>query len=231
MLLTQVQVISAWLIASLLLLMPCQYALAEQENTQANAAVNPASVVSPEKPDGSVIPPIESVKVKASVVNSQGSLAERIVVTKNMIPLRSYLRKRYSGYKITLQNNSDVPLEIVSANVVMGMDGQRAYSSVRKGSKGGVAGILGGGLAVGLVTFGVGFVLAIIAAPIYWGVRHSKNKKANREALPFTNQSPVGGFNPGDEVNITTLVPFGSQAFIEATLKNTKTGELFTLTQ
>lgn len=193
--------------------------------------MNLPSVVNPVDSRSTDALSAEPEKIQVSVRVSQPELLEKILVIKSQIPLRSHLRKRYTGYKVILQNNSDAPLEIVSANVVMGIDGQRAYTSVRKGSKGGVAGILGGGLAVGLVTLGVGFAIALIAAPIYWGVRHSKNKKANKEALPFTNQPPVGVFNPGDEVSITTLVPFGNQAFVEATLKNTKSGELFTISE
>lgn len=223
--LTQMRIISAYLITSLLLIAPCQYALSEQLNTVRSETVSTTNPVpEPETP-------VEQKNIQLSTNSSQNTLTERITVTKSLVPLRSQLRKRYSGYKITLQNNSDVPLEIVSANVVMGTDGQQAYLAVKKGSKGGVAGILGGGLAVGLVTFGVGFALALIAAPIYWGVRHSKNKKAKQEGFPFTNQPPIGVFNPGDEVSMTTLIPFGNQAFIETTLKNTKTGTLFTLAQ
>ncbi len=183
-----------------------------------------SAVKEPEKTSNTSLPSISNSE-------SQSYLQEQIGVSKNTIPLTSRLNKRYSGIQLSLQNNAEHPLELISANVTGGVDGQQGYLTVQKKSGAAIAGLLGGGLLVGLVTFGIGLVIGMVASPIVWGVNRSKNKRALREGLPFTNQVSLGVFNPGESVSLNCLVPIGTQPGITATLKDTKTGEIFTISQ
>jgi hypothetical protein len=56
-------------------------------------------------------------------------------------------------------------LELLHAEIVNGMNGQGAALGVQKSSAAAVGGTIGDGLVSGLVTFGITFLVALVASP------------------------------------------------------------------
>ena len=165
--------------------------------------------------------------------NSCSCLADidtsKIEINTQPIVLNSKLKKEYSGYEYTITNYNKEKINIINAQMLNGYDGNYAYNAVSNGAGGpiGVTWAIAG--PVGLFTLGIGWVAGIIATPIVWLVSKSKDKKARKESLPYTNIIPIGYVGVGDSINIKTLVPIGSKAQLKLSIIDEKTKEIHTI--
>ena len=122
------------------------------------------------------------------IQNSVFALEETdIAVSFNPKKLKSKLKRQYKGYELVILNNSEETVEIVNSLIQNGVNGEIAYNTVEE-SPGGSVGILWAYCGpLGLISFGIGWVVGLIETPIlYFGVKRS-NKKAKEESLLYSN--------------------------------------------
>lgn len=175
---------------------------------------------------------VQVIKVEPDLQAHATLPDEMVQVTKNKIPLASNrLRKQYQGYKISIQNSGKNPIDLINANLSGATSGNEAYLMVEKSTGALIGGLLAGGFVLSIVTFGITFLLALLAWPIIGGVNHHKNKKALRESLKYTDDVPLGTVNVGESLAFETLVPSGKSAQIKLTFRDTVTKELYSVTK
>ncbi len=132
---------------------------------------------------------------------------EDITVKAEKQILKSRLKKEYVGYSYKITNNSKSTINIVNAQIVNGIDGNNAYSTVS--TKGGKSvGILWAVCGpAGVFSLGVGWLVGIIATPIVLIVGNKKDKRTKKESTKYTNTILSSELTPGESVNAMTLIP------------------------
>ena len=145
---------------------------------------------------------------------------EQLEILVKPISLTSNLKKDFSGYEYTIINNSNKPINIVSAQINNGQDGSMAYQKSEADGAMGVTWAIAG--PVGLFTLGIGWVVGLIATPIVWICQNNKNKKIKTEGMAYTNIVPIGILNANESLKVKTLVPIGSQPQIRLTITDEK---------
>lgn len=155
----------------------------------------------------------------------------QIDATKSQIQLHSRLRKQYTGYAYTISNNTPDQLELMHAEIVNGMNGQGAALGVQKSSAAAIGSVLGGGLVLGIVTFGISFLAGLVATPFIYGINAHKNNKAIAEGMPYSNQVPTGIIPAGDSIQFNTLTPLNQTPQVKMTFRNSVTNEIFAVTR
>ena len=145
---------------------------------------------------------------------------EQIDVQKTQIPLTSRLKKDFSGYEYVITNNMNQPINIVSAQIQNGQDGNMAYQKSEAEGALGVTWAIAG--PVGLFTLGIGWAIGLIATPIVWVVQNNKNKKIRTEGMSYTNIVQLGCLNANESTVVRTLVPIGSQPQIKLTIMDSQ---------
>ena len=141
-------------------------------------------------------------------------------VQKNVMILNSRLKKDFAGYEYKITNNFSEKINIVSAQIVNGQDGNTAY--MRSESEEAIAITWAIAGPVGLFTLGIGWIAGLIATPIVWAVQNNKNKKTRTESVAYTNIVPIGILNPAETIQVKTLVPIGSQPQLKITIMDSK---------
>ena len=141
---------------------------------------------------------------------------EQLDVQLESVPLSSKLKKDFSGYEYVITNNFKEPINIVSAQIKNGQDGNVAYQKSEAEGAIGVTWAIAG--PVGLFTLGIGWAVGLIATPIVWVVQNNKNKKIRSESTAYTNIVPMGVLNSNETITVKTLVPIGSQPQIKLTI-------------
>lgn len=146
-----------------------------------------------------------------------------ILVVQKQVPLKSKLKKEYSGYEYKITNNSQSGINIINAQVVNGVDGNIGYNNVESGG-GKSVGILWAICGpVGLITFGIGWAVGLIGTPIAWIIGNSKDKKAKKESIPYNNAMPLGVLNKTETLLYMTLVPLGATPQLKLSVYDEKT--------
>lgn len=151
-----------------------------------------------------------------------------IDIQLSSVPLNSRLKKDFSGYQYTITNNLNEKINILSAQIINGHDGNSAY--MKSEAEGGIGTTWAIAGPVGLFTLGIGWVAGLVATPIVWAVQNSKNKKTRAESLSYTNIVPMGYLNSTESVTIRTLVPIGSKPQIKLNVMDDKKN-LFSITR
>ncbi len=174
----------------------------------------------------------ETVKVDKPVQTAKAvRVVPQIDATKSLIQLHSRLRKEFTAYAYTVSNNTGGEIELLHAEIVNGMNGQGAALGVQKSSAGAIGALIGGGLLLGIVTFGITFLAGLLASPIVYAVNHHGNHKAIAEGMPYSNQVPTGVMADGDSIQFTTLTPLNQNPQVKMTFRNLATNEIFSVTK
>lgn len=145
---------------------------------------------------------------------------EQLDIQMNQVPLNSKLKKDFSGYEYVITNNLKEPINIVSAQIKNGQDGNMAYQKAEAEGAIGVTWAIAG--PAGLFTLGIGWIAGIIATPIVWVVQNNKNKKIRSESMAYTNIIPLGILNVNESSIVKTLIPIGSTPQIKLTIMDNK---------
>ena len=145
---------------------------------------------------------------------------EQLDIQINQVPLASKLKQDFSGYEFIITNNLKEPINIVSAQIKNGQDGNMAYQKSEAEGAIGVTWAIAG--PVGLFTLGLGWVVGLIATPIVWIVQNNKNKKIRSESMAYTNIAPMGILNVNESSIVKTLVPIGSTPQLKLTIMDNK---------
>lgn len=160
------------------------------------------------------------------------SIGECFGATKTQIPLKSSrLYETYQAYKITIQNDCAFPIEVINAQAASATSGLSAYHMVKKSSASVWGSVLGAGFVLSIVTFGISFVVALVAWPIIAGVNGSKNASARKESIRFTDIVPVGLMNAGESIEMLSLFPIGQTPQLKFTLKQQNAAPLYTVSR
>lgn len=83
---------------------------------------------------------------------------EELDIQMNQVHLNSKLKKDFSGYEYVITNNLKAPINIVSAQIKNGYDGNMAYQKSETEGAIGVTWAIAG--PAGLFTFGIGWIAA-----------------------------------------------------------------------
>ncbi len=194
----------------------------------AEQAIKTAELTEPA--EGRVEKPAELPVAPAKTMPAAELPIEALIeITKNTIPLNSRLRKTYSGYALKVMNKSQVPLDVMGGEVMNGINGQSAYLATEKTSAAAIGATLGTGLVLGIVSFGITFLVALLASPFIYAGTHVGNNRAKSEGTGFTNQVSLGQVNPGDSFTVTTLMPVGQSPQLKLMLRNQHTGQFITV--
>ena len=145
---------------------------------------------------------------------------EQLDVQMTQVPLTSRLKKDFSGYEFVITNNFKEPINIVSAQIKNGQDGNMAYQKSEAEGAMGVTWAIAG--PVGLFTLGIGWAVGLIATPIVWVVQNNKNKKIRTEGMAYTNIVPMGILNANESASAKTLVPIGSVPQLKITVMDNR---------
>lgn len=146
-----------------------------------------------------------------------------ISVIQNQIPLKSRLKKEYTGHEYKITNESKSTINIVNAQIINGVDGSVGYNAVEEGG-GKSVGILWAVCGpVGLFTLGIGWVAGLIGTPIAWIIGNNKDKKARKESIPYSNIVPLGNIGKMESVSVMSLVPIGSKPQLKLSIYDEKT--------
>lgn len=147
-------------------------------------------------------------------------------ITATQVPLSTQLKKYYTGHEYVIENKPNETINIVSAQIVNGYDGNIAYTTTMNNEPSAMARtwIVAG--PVGLFTFGAGWVLGLVATPIVAIVSSKNKKKTQIESIPYSNMVVLGEFNSGDSTTVSTLVPIGSKPQLKLTVQDIKTKQL-----
>lgn len=154
-----------------------------------------------------------------------------IEVSYTAIPLKSRLKKKYAGYKVTITNHSEEQLELMNGEIVNGVNGQGAALGSQKSSAAAIGALLGTGLATGFFTLGITTLTSLVASPVvYAGYKHANNK-VNGEGAHYGNQVSLGVIAPGETITVPALIPISQKPELKLTLRQTKNNELFTVSK
>ncbi|MEY3369826.1 MAG: hypothetical protein RLZZ361_496 [Cyanobacteriota bacterium] len=151
------------------------------------------------------------------IINNSVAFANDIQIDLQNIPLSSRLKGDYMGYKFTIMNRSNSTLEIVNAQVVNGQDGSMAARMVADGSGVGPMWAIMG--PAGLFTFGIAWLVGLVATPILFVTDSGRNKKAKKEGQTFNNIVDLGPLLAGNTIELQTLVPIGAKPQLKLTYK------------
>jgi len=176
----------------------------------------------------------EQIKIEKNVISTEAinpDFSNFIDVTKNEIPLNSRLRKVYKGYKYTITSKYPNTLDLIAGSANNGINGQQGYLNVEKSSAAAIGSVLGGGLVLGIVSFGITFVVALVATPFIYASNNHGNNKARNEGLGFSNQIPTGTLNLGDSISFTTLIPLIEQPQIKLQFRDIKTSQIYSMSR
>lgn len=170
--------------------------------------------------------PVEEKPIEATVVKQPD---HTILVSKEPVPIASgRLASQYSGYKLTVQNTGNAAIDIISAQITGGTNGQTGYAMVKKGSGAVWGSVLGAGFVLSIVTFGISFLVALVAWPIIAGVNAGKNSSARKESIKFSDILPLGVVDAGQSVEVLTLVPVGQKPAVKLTFRDME-GKLYSV--
>ncbi len=148
-----------------------------------------------------------------------------ITVEFNQQKLKSKLKRKYKGYEIVITNNNENGTEILNASVEDGLNGNIAYNAVEESPGGSVGGLWIVAGPMGLITFGIAWVIGIIETPIlYFSVKHSNNK-AWEESLKYTNKIELKILEKNDNITAYTLIPKKTAPALNLKIKDTVTLE------
>ncbi len=145
---------------------------------------------------------------------------EQLDIQKTQIPLNSKLKKDFSGYEYIITNKTKQSINIVSAQILNGQDGNMAYQKSEAEGAMGVTWAIAG--PVGLFTLGIGWAVGLIATPIVWVVQNNQNKEIRTEGMAYTNIVQLGLLNANESTSVKTLVPVGAQPQIKLTIMDSK---------
>jgi hypothetical protein len=169
---------------------------------------------------------------QATLQQEATSIGECFGATKTQIPLKSSrLNETYQAYKITIQNDCAFPVEVINAQAASATSGLSAYHMVKKSSASVWGSVLGAGFVLSIVTFGISFVVALVAWPIIAGVNGSKNATARKESMKFTDIVPIGLMNTGESVEMLSLFPIGQKPQLKFTMKQQNAVPLYTVSR
>ena len=121
--------------------------------------------------------------------------------------LKSKLKRQYKGYEVIIVNKDEKPINIEKFEVVNGVNGEVAYNTVYE-SPGGTVGqlwIVCGPL--GLISFGIAWVIGLIETPIAYFVVKKLNKNAKEESLLYLNKIETDTLEANEKTSVYTLIP------------------------
>lgn len=152
------------------------------------------------------------------------AFAQDLNVAREPVLLQSRLKGDYNGYKYTITNKSDGDLELVNATITNGQDGAIASDVVADGSGVGTMWAIMG--PAGLVSFGITWLVGIVATPIMLVTDKMRNSKARKEGLNFNNLVDLGLLPAGQSTEVNTLIRKGAQPQLKITYKSPSSSEL-----
>jgi hypothetical protein len=148
-------------------------------------------------------------------------------VTQTPEPLSGSLKNKYQAMRITVKNTQMMPLEVLSGEVVNGVDSQVASreANANTQSRGAARGIFSMGLGyIPYVGYGSG---AVSAAGNY-----ADANQREADATSTSNKTkviPHAVLNPNEIVSIVSLVPKSQRAIVKLTFRDLRTNETFTI--
>ena len=150
-----------------------------------------------------------------------------IVVAQSQ--LSTLLKNYYIGYEYTIANQSKTKINIVNAQIVNGYDGNIAYTTTMNNEPSAMARtwIIAG--PVGLFTFGIGWIVGLVATPVVAIVSNKNKKQTQIESIPYSNIITLGELNSGESTTVSTLVPIGSKPQLKLTIQDEKTKQLYSI--
>lgn len=151
------------------------------------------------------------------IISNSVAYANDIQIDLQNVPLSSRLKGDYMGYKFTIMNKSNSTVEVVNAQIINGQDGSMAARMVADGSGVGPMWAIMG--PAGLFTFGIAWLVGIVATPILFVTDNSRNKKAKKEGQSFNNIVDLGPLLAGNTIELQTLVPIGTKPQLKLTYK------------
>jgi hypothetical protein len=140
--------------------------------------------------------------------------AKLVKIQETPIILHSHLKKKYSGYRVTIESEYPGKLEVKQSSIDNGVVGGVAADSTTTS----YANVLWG---LPLVWLGMGIAALVIS---------NKNHKAETESYQFPNQIPNNTLHRNDVLTFTALVPNGQTPQIKLRFEDEKTGLAFAKT-
>lgn len=149
-------------------------------------------------------------------------------VTQTVEPLAGSLKNKYQALRITVRNTQPRPLELLSGQVLNGIDSAVAAreSAAASQSARSARSMFSSGLGY-IPYFGNG-ASAINAAASYGDARDIEDEQNN--AASKTKVLPQGVISPNGRLSIVTLVPINQRAVVRMTFRDLKTNETYTVT-
>ncbi len=155
------------------------------------------------QPQETVLPSINT----ASHNDASQSVLPKLSITYAPIPLKSrLLKKKFTGYKITVKNMGPGDVNILNADIKNGLSGEKAYRENKRK-------LIGITSVLGVSGF---FTTALI--------HHIQNSAAETEGKPFNNGFKEGILPVNDARSTESMIPQGQTPVVFIKLKDATTG-------
>jgi hypothetical protein len=197
-----------------------------------STGVPQASKTTPAKPQGAAPDPYTGM-IQTTQVTTQQAQQPQVMpeaffqVTQTPEPLSGSLKNKYQAMRITVKNTQMMPLEVLSGEVVNGVDSQVASREANANSQ-------SRGAARNIFTMGLGYVPyagygsgAVSAAGNYADANQREADQASTSDK--TKVIPHAVLNPNEIVSIVSLVPKNQRAIVKLTFRDLRTNETFTV--
>lgn len=195
----------------------------------ANAQASQTLKTTPAKPQGVAPDPYTGMIQTTQTPTQQPQVMPEAFfqVTQTPEPLSGSLKNKYQAMRITVKNTQMMPLEVLSGEVINGVDSQVASREANANSQ-------SRGAARNIFTMGLGYIPyagygsgAVSAAGNYADANQREAYQAS--TIDKTKVIPHAVLNPNEIVSIVALVPKNQRAIVKLTFRDLRTNETFTV--
>jgi hypothetical protein len=163
------------------------------------------------------IPPQPPTETNSLAMTTEQA-AELIHIDKAPVPLSSKLKKRYAAFRVTVTSDYPHPLQLESASLLNGINGQMAADSVHTSKAWAL---------FGLLLFPIGLV--IIGLPVLTSI-NAGNGKAEKEAMGYPNQVSHLDLHQGESQSFTALVSLAQSPQLSLSFRDRDTKQFIRVT-
>jgi len=168
---------------------------------------------------------------QAALLNYQDSNPNIKIYAKEL-ELKSQLKKYYSAYYVSLENESNQALKILDGEFEGGKSGGEAYMETRRDADQLLRNRVHKWEDWGMWTFGLAWALAYIVAPIEWYHAIFKNRRSKEESLIYCQDNFFKTtFYPNEKMEKLVLFPIEKPFYLRLTLKDIHSGGIYTITK